>query len=338
MSSAPRRLAVAALLAGACGQAAPARRSSSAMPGAGARNSDEVALSANVPALLTAEVRLIDPGPQPRQTLRYHPKVGQTEPLLVQLATTLVLSVGEITAPEVRTPVVRLTIDLVPLAVDGHGRMSLQGTLLAAEVRAGSAPAAVDRAMAADLDRLAPTPFSARVSSRGLLEALAFPLPADANPQIITMATWIREALRLLLPPLPDEPVGRGARWEGRRRAQVGPADADQTSVYTLTGLDDRQVRLAVKLGFAAGEQTPQVAGLPPGATLKLSSLIGTGAGTIELDPGRLQPHTDLRWSTTAVGSTEPAGEPPAAVRMTTAVSLTVGPAPAKPAGGPLSR
>jgi hypothetical protein len=338
MSAAPRTLAVAALLAGACGQAAPARRSSPAVPRAADPNSDEVALSANVPPLLIAEVRLIDPGAQPRKALRYHPRAGQTEPLLLELSTTLVLSVGEMSAPEVRTPVVRLTIDLVPLTVDGHGRMSLQGTLLAAEVRAGSAPAAIDRAIAADLERLVHTRFAARVSSRGLLEALAFPLPSDANPQIVTMAAWIREALRLLLPPLPDEPVGRGARWEGRRRAQVGPADADQTSVYTLTGLEDTQVRLAVKLGFSAGEQTPQVAGLPPGATLKLSSLTGTGAGTVELDPGRLQPHTSLRWSTTALGSSEPAGEPPAAVRMTTSVSLTVGPAPAEPVRAPLSR
>jgi hypothetical protein len=143
------------------------------------------------------------------------------------------------------------------------------------------------------------------------------------------MAGWIREALRLLLPPLPDEPVGRGARWQARRRAQVGPASADENAVYTLTDLTDDRLRLAVKLALTGGEQSPRVTGLPPGATLKLTSLTGTGSGTVELDLRALQPSTDLRWSAVALGSTEPAGEPPAAVRMTTTVSFAV-----RPGGG----
>jgi hypothetical protein len=294
-------------------------------------NAEVVALSANVPPLLTAEVGLIDAGSRPRQTLRYHPQPGQSQSVVIELATALTLVVGEMSPPEVRTPVVHLTIDIEPRVVDASGRMTLEGTLTRVEVRPGSAPPAVATALAADLARLDHSRFSARVTSRGLIEHLAFAAATDASTQLATAATWICEALRLLLPPLPDEAVGRGARWQARRRAQLGAAAASESAIYTLTNVTETQLRLVVKLRLAAGEQSPAVAGLPPGATLKLTSLTGTGAGIIELDPARLQPRTDLRWSATAIGSTQPAGEPPAAVRMVTTVELNVRPGAERP-------
>jgi hypothetical protein len=289
-------------------------------------NSDEVAFSATVPPLLTAEVALIDAGAQPRQTLRYHPRAGQSRPVLVELATALSLAVGEMNPPEVRTPVLRLTIDLDPRAIDASGRMNIEGTLSRVETRPGSAPTAVASALAADVERLRQTRFVARISSRGLIEHLSLPTVAEPSSQLGTVSGWIREALRLLLPPLPDQPVGRGARWQARRRTQIGAASANENAVYTLTGLTDSRLRLAVKLRLSAGEQTPAVPGLPPGATLKLTSLAGSGAGTVDVDLSALQPRTDLRWTATALGSTDRPGDPPAPVRMATTVELAIRP------------
>jgi hypothetical protein len=306
-------------LASACGTP-PVR------PSRESANADEVALSASLPPLLTAEVALVDPGAAPRRTLRYAPREGETQPVTVELTNGLLLAVGEMAPPEVRTPAVRLSIDLVPREVDPHGRMTLQGTISAVEVRPGTAAPSVIKAVSADLERLRGATFSARVSGRGLLEALTFPATAGPDPQLVTMAGWVREALRLLLPPLPASAVGQGARWQARQRAQLGTAAADQTAYYSLTNLGEGWIRLAVRLALTGGEQSPPVPGLPPGATVKLTSLSGEGGGTIELDLRHLQPRTDLRWSGTAVGSTEPAGEPAAPLRLTSTVTLAVRP------------
>jgi hypothetical protein len=322
------RAAIAlAALAAACGSAPPRPP---APPPLVDDPADEVTLSANAPALLTAEVALVDPGPPPRMTLRYQPQAGVKQAAVVELVTGLVLSVGEMSPPEVRTPVLRLTLELEARGVDAREGMTLEGKLVKVEARAGSAPPAVVKALGAEVDRLAGTPFSARVSRRGLLEHLTFPAPT--GEQVAATASWIREALQQLLPPLPAQAVGAGARWQARRRAQVGPATADQSALYTLTELaGPTHVRLAVKLTFTAGQQTPTVAGLPPGSTFKLSSLTGTGTGTVDLDLQRLPPRTDLRWSTVASGATEPPGEPPANVKMTTTASVVI-----EPVGGRL--
>jgi hypothetical protein len=313
-----------------CGGPSPARR-----PAAGIvadPNADVVALSANVPPLLTAEVGLIDAGSEPRQTLRYHPQTGHSQSVVIELATALTLVVGEMSPPEVRTPLVHVSMDIEPRVVDASGSMTLDGTLTRVDVRPGSAPPSVAAALAADLARLDQSRFSARVTSRGLIERLSFAAATDSSAQLATVATWICEALRLLLPPLPEEAVGRGAHWHARRRAQLGAAAASESAIYTLTTASETHLRLVVKLRLSAGAQSPAVAGLPPGATLKLNSLTGTGGGVIELDPARLEPHTDLRWSASALGSTQPAGEPPAAVRMVTTVELAIRPGGERPA------
>jgi hypothetical protein len=315
-------------LASACGSA-PARPSATAAEDS---STDEVTLSAQVPPLLTAEVALIDAGTAPRRTLRYAPRAGESQPVTVELMNGLLLAVGEMAPPETRTPAVRVTLDLVPRTIDPRGRMALEGTVTAVEVRPGTAPPAVTKAVGADLERLRNATFSARVSARGLLEALAFPAADDSNPALAIMAGWVREALRLLLPPLPASAVGQGARWQARRRAQLGPATADETAYYSLTNVGEGWVRLAVRLALTGGEQSPVVPGLPPGASVKVTALGGAGGGTIELDLRHLQPRTDLRWSSTATGSTEPAGEPSAALRMTTTVTLAVRPVAPPPA------
>jgi hypothetical protein len=318
------RWAIAFALACGCGATAPAQRP--AAPVAPDPNAEEVTLSAVAPPLLVAEIALLEPGAQPRKTLRYHPQAGRSQSVVVELATALTLAVGEMSPPEVRTPVIHLAIDLQPRFVDGGGTLTLQGTLSRVEILPGTASPAVATALAADLDRLAQARFTARITSRGVMEDLAFAPAADASVQLATAMSWIREALRLLLPPLPEEPVGPGARWQARRRIQLGAAAASEQAVYTLATVTETRLRLGVKLRLSAGEQNPTVAGLPPGATLKLTSLAGAGAGTIELDVAQLQPRTNLRWSATAVGSTEPAGEPPAPVRMVTTVELAVRP------------
>jgi hypothetical protein len=317
-----RGVGVLLAVASACGSA-PVRPAAAPAEDA---NADEVALSASVPPLLTPEVALVDAGARPRKTLRYAVRPGESQSVTLELTSGLVLAVGEMAPPAVRTPVVLLTIDLVPRTVEPRGRMTIEGTLTGVEVRAGTAPPAVLKAVTADLDRLRNSTFSARVSGRGLLEALTFPAAADGNPQVATMAGWVREAVRLLLPPLPASPVGQGARWQARRRAQIGPAAADETAYYNLTNFGEGWVRLAVRLALTGGEQSPAIPGLPPGASVKLTSLSGEGGGTVELDLRHLQPRTELRWSSTAVGSAEPPGEPPAPLRMSSTLTLTVRP------------
>jgi len=174
-------------------------------------------------------------------------------------------------------------------------------------------------AVGSDLEGLAGTTLTAVVTPRGHVARLAMSLPRDTNPQLQTTIEWVRNALRLLLPVLPDEPVGKGARWEARSPAPVGPIRATETLLYTLNSATvDPRLRLAVKVTLTAGEQTAAVPGLPPGAKVTIRSLTGEGSGSADLALTSLVPTSDLHWTTTATGTAQPTGEPLAPVRIKT--------------------
>jgi hypothetical protein len=284
-------------------------------------------LGADLPPQPLPTVHLIDGGHPPRVNLTYAVTRGHTETLVLELGSSLSLTIGDMTPPEVRAPTLRLTVELRALDSDSGGRSELEGAIRAAEIPAGpEVPQTARAALAPDLQRLVGLRFRMLISRRGVLERMSLAAPEDASGELITMVGWLREAVGGLLPVLPSDPVGPGGRWQVRRRVAIGPAVAEQNNVYSVLAVEGGQTRLSVRLGLTAGAQRPSVAGLPPGASVVLASLAGSGGGQLDLDLGRLAQRQELRWSSTAVGTAQPRGEPSAQVRMTTSGSLVVKP------------
>jgi hypothetical protein len=282
-------------------------------------------LGTDLPPLPLPSVHLIEAGRAPRVGLSYSVTRGHTETLVLELGSSLSLTIGDMTPPEVRGPPLRLTLELRALDSDGGGRSELEGAVTGAEIPQGSEPPQTARAaLAPDVEKLGRIRFRLLLSRRGVLERMAIAGPPDAGAELTTMIGWLREALAGLFPVLPSEPVGAGARWQVRRRVMVGPAVAEQNNVYSLLSTEAGQSRLSVRLGLTAGAQRPAVSGLPPGSTVVLASLAGSGGGQLDLDLTRLAQRQELRWSSTALGTAQPRGEPAAELRMTTSGSLAV--------------
>jgi len=255
----------------------------------------------------TSDVSVVDPGAEPRAPLRYRIDPGQAESLVMDLAIRMNLAVGE-KAPPAPNPTVRLGMTV--RSGTGGQHLNLDGKITSVEVvEEPGIPAQLVSALRSDLDRLKGTAWKAVFTDRGHLDLLSLPAPKDANAQLLTTLEWVREGLRLLLPPLPEAPVGKNARWQTRRRSSVATARIDETVIYQLAG--NGQPQLQVTLGMDAPEQ-PLNPGTPPGTKVVLSSFEGGGKGQIELQlTGLVQPST-LRWAAAGKGTATPAGEPPA--------------------------
>jgi hypothetical protein len=259
-----------------------------------------------------ADVSVLEPGAEPRAPLRYRIDPGQSEGLVMDLAIQMKLAVGEKDLP-FPNPTVRLGMD-VRSGMAGQ-RLHLEGKIVKVEVvEDPGVPAALAAALRSDLDRLAGTTWKAVFTDHGHLDLLSLPSPKDANAQLLTTLEWIREALRILLPPLPDVAVGKNARWQARRRTTVATAHIDQTVIYKLAGAGG-QSQLQVTVGMDAPEQ-PLTPGTPPGTTVVLSSFEGGGKGQIDLQLDRIVQPSTLRWAASGKGSATPAGEPPAQFTM----------------------
>jgi hypothetical protein len=269
-----------------------------------------------------ADLRLLDAGAEPRAPLRYRLSAGQHDSLVIELVTELKLSIGDMSPPAVRSPTVYAILDAAVIA--GGPRIKLEGKVTKLDVPDDPAiPATVIAAVRGDLDRLAGTPWSAVFTDRGQLDLLVLPAPADANTQVLSTLDRLRDALHLLLPPLPEAPVGLNARWQVRRRAVVGPAHVDERTIYKLDATEGQpQVSLAV--GMDARPQPLTMPSTPPGTKLSLTSFEAGGKGQLQLDLTDLVQPSTLRWSALGRGSATPAGEPPAPITLKIDATISV--------------
>jgi hypothetical protein len=269
-----------------------------------------------------SEAKLLAGGDEPRAPLRYRIVSGQREALVLELTTDLKLAIGDMSPPVVRSPTVRLTMEVEALSV--RPELSLQGKIAKVEVPDDPAiPANVTTAVRSDLERLAGSSWSALFSDCGRPERVSLAAPAEANNQLLATLDRVREALTMLLPPLPDAPVGKNARWQVHRKRTVGPAHVEETALYKL-GAADEQPRLTVTLGMSAAEQALEMPGTPPGSTVALSSFEGGGKGQIELELGRIVQPASIRWSALGRGTARPGNEPPAPITLTVEASNVV--------------
>jgi hypothetical protein len=168
---------------------------------------------------LPAEVRfrLLAPGAEPREPLRYRRAAAEERTITTTIATRSRVLADGAWGPLTEQPPVRQA-----LAARAEGDRLLLRVV---------EPAPAWRALKG---RRA----TATIDARGRITALAFAdVPGDAGapsgrPDGPRDELW--QQLLGLAVPLPDEPVGVGARWEVRTNLRVGAASLTQSATYEL--------------------------------------------------------------------------------------------------------
>jgi hypothetical protein len=138
-----------------------------------------------------------------------------------------------------------------------------------------------------------------RLDRRGSVTAMAVaPGPAgdDDDEDGRRDAARLRDVERQLtavVPVLPVEPVGRGARWRSTSRSTLAGVDVRQTTTYEITAIDGDQVLYRATITQDAGEQgvpagAPDRSGAtdgsaPTAARLLATAVTGTTTGRLSL-------------------------------------------------------
>lgn len=267
-------------------------------------------------------VTLLAAGANARQPLRYRPSADASETGELDLVSGVDLALGELHPTAVRTPSVRLTLALRRRGGDDGGRLVVEAKVTKADVLPGSGPAAVADTVREDLQAIAGWTFQVTFDERGLPAALMTDT-RDVPPPLAALRARLEAALRGLLIPLPDEPVGTGARWEVRGAVRVGPVTADDRVEVQLVELGPSRARVAFKATRSAGAQPLAVEGLPPGAALTLQELSGAGQGRAELRLGHLLQPGGFKMTSGGTGTARLRSDPPASIKLTLEESTT---------------
>jgi hypothetical protein len=135
----------------------------------------------------------------------------------------------------------------------------------------------------------------------------------------------VTNSLTSLSMPLPEEPVGVGARWEVRQASVSGGLTMFQKVECELKALDPRSATLAIKIDQTAPPQPMNNPSLPAGATVMVDSVTGTGTGTMKVALDSLVPTSEADSRTTMVMSVNSGGSPQP-ISIETTVKLAVAP------------
>ena len=188
-------------------------------------------------------------------------------------------------------PTLRLTFDSKPSGVDPDGTLHTDWTLTGLEVaKPGDASEEALRSGAQQMRALIGTHGKLAVTSRGLTKQFTVELAPSAPPRGDRMFETLASGVASL--PLPEQAIGKGARWQVKQTIRVG-AVLTETSVYTLRSVTKQGAELDVAVTQSAGNQLIED-GTPDGPEVRLASMQATGQGQVHLDFARWLPASKL--------------------------------------------
>ncbi|MEO0326772.1 MAG: hypothetical protein AAF447_27765, partial [Myxococcota bacterium] len=253
------------------------------------------------------EVTLLEPGDAPQEPLRYAPQVGSAAVGALEIGARI--RAGD--APSGSTPPITARYRVAIAEVDAQGfrtRATLDASSLPAE-----SPLATG---ASSLDGVS---VSTRIDTRGIVRELSYTLPPGAGPDVAAAFEQVRSVLAQLTVPLPEEPVGVGARWRLEQTVQ-GPVEAQQRTEVELVAREGDTLTLRTSLRQSVSLGEARLPGTPSAANAQLEAFEGRGEGQVRLPLDGLVPEEARSTLTT----TTRLGAPPGAQGpLTLRVELT---------------
>lgn len=242
-------------------------------------------------------VTLLDPGAEPRRALR----MTLTPGARAEITFTVDLHLTQRSGPEAPDQLVDppATVQTVRFEVR---RADETGADVAFEVvDAGVVPddAAIDDAqlvaLTASVREVVGLTGELRVDDRGRLAAIDYTPPASLDPTVAASLAGVEDAFAGVVPVLPTEPVGRGARWRTEGPARTTGVTVQQTVTYEITELTPDHLVYTAATVQTAGPQELGGPDLARPFRLVRADLTGTTTGRASLVSLAVEADTSLQ-------------------------------------------
>jgi hypothetical protein len=248
----------------------------------------------------TTQIKLLEPGAEPRKVLRLHPKPGDKQTLDLTLKMAMESKVGEMETPATKLPGIKMTLEATVKSVADNGDITYEMVMgdLGISEEPGVAPM-VAEAMKSAFTGVKGMSGSGTTSSRGFSKGFEFKAPSDSNPQARQVVDQMKDSFTELAALLPEEAVGTGAKWEVKMPLKTQGMTIDQTATYEVVSLEGENFKTKSTIVQQAANQKIQNPAMP-GIKVDLTKMTGTGNSERTFDLGKLLPtagtgrvHTD---------------------------------------------
>jgi hypothetical protein len=273
-------------------------------------------------------LQILDYGAEPRAPLRYKFEAGKTERVMMEMTMSMANEVDGKLVPGASLPPTRTTMLLrvTDVAADGSARLEFESQSAESpmgQVAGQANQATLDRTLAG----LSMLKGWYRTDTRGRVLETGVTLPENLLPEGLppgTLQKLMDEAMKEgeeAMQQLPDEAVGRGARWQVVQHLDIGGVKVAQGQELTLRSRSGNRVELDTKI-----IQPPAGApGAPLVPGMSIQS-VTTGFGTMVLDLNGLSPTMTMEVNSTTTMSMPSQGQAQPR-KMVTQMKMTAGPA-----------
>jgi hypothetical protein len=232
-------------------------------------------------------VKLLDAGKGPKKALRLTAKVGLRRSVTMSMKLGMEMTVGA-NKMAMPLPETRLTMDLTVTKVAPNGDIRYDFKITHPEVVGGKdVMPQVMETMTKTFKGLEGMKGHALVTSRGFTREAEIQVPQNIDPQMREFIESTKQSLHQIASPLPEEPVGVGARWETTTNVVQNRMQLKQSALNDLVALNGSTGTINLKIKQTAERQTVQQPGMP---AVELTSLDSSGSGNINFDLGALVP------------------------------------------------
>jgi Family of unknown function (DUF6263) len=230
-------------------------------------------------------VEVLRDGSEPREALRLAPPAGAS----AQVAMTLRLGIEQSGASDasLEAPPIRATIDTALQDTTPTGDFHATFAYPSFDVlRGGGASASQRRSVERTLAPFDGLSGELTVTPRGELVDSNLEIPPTADTEATQLLTQIGDQFRDLTIPLPETPVGVGARWRATTQLRLNGIETRQVNEYRLKKRTGTTLELDVQGTQTARRQTIESGNV----TLRVKSYKTTFRGTTTIDLTRLLP------------------------------------------------
>jgi hypothetical protein len=239
-------------------------------------------------------IKLLEPGAEPRRQLRYQLVKGAKETLIMTMNTSIQTKMPGMPTPAIKIPTMAMTMDLEVTEVLSQDEARYQFVMTGAEVTGGDGvmPELVE-ATRTTLEQAKGMKGTAIVDSRGFNRDATMELPDTIAPQMRQTLENTMQGMDQMSSPLPQEAVGKGAKWELHQQIDQNGMKVDQVTLFELVELNGDKGKLTAKVTQKAGKQKIEGPGMM-GAKAELLQLDSTGSGVIQFNLAKLVPTSSI--------------------------------------------
>lgn len=237
----------------------------------------------------TPTVEVLDAGKAPLEQLRLSPPAGTSQ--RSAMTVTFVLERSGVSSGTINPPPTKATVVATLQGMTPDGNLQVGFSYPSFRVlRGGQASTSERRQIEKVYAALAGLSGQLTITPQGVLVDSALNVPPGLDPSVSSLVTQLGDQLRTLPVPLPEAPVGVGARWRATTALAVNGIEVNQVYEYTLKKHSGSRIELGVRGTQTAGRQTVQLPSVAPDAQLQVQSYKTTSRGSYTIDLTSLLP------------------------------------------------